>query len=151
MGYVGSLEGEDGNNTLAGDYGKAPYALADKRCRNFKNCGPEHNLDTKNETSPINTQVLGLYAAGSHAAYIGDYTLMYYYLRLISNKAAVPLIQGTIRYAYKLSTGTDFSDKSVGEMGAFAFGALPKLWACLIKGEKKVFDQTKIGGIAGTA
>merc|ERR1712194_1004297 len=30
--------------------------------------------------------------------------------------------------------------------GAFAFGALPKVWACSTKGEKKIFEQTKIGG-----
>jgi hypothetical protein len=154
--YVGSLEGIDGNNDAGGDYGKAPYALADKRCRNYANCGPEHDLAVKNETSPINTQVLALYAAGSQATYVGDYVLMAYYLRLLSNKAAVPLIQGTLRYAYKLSgvddaTQTppffgDRSDKSAGELGAFAFGALPKVWACSTKGEKKIFEQTKIGG-----
>lgn len=144
--YVGSLEGTDGNNDPDGSYGKAPYALADKRCRNFQNCGPTHDKFTKDIPSPINTQVLALWSAGSYAAYAGNYWLMYYYLRLISNISAVPLIQGTIRYAYKLSTGTDFSDKSLGELGAFAFGVLPKVWACSKKGEQKIFAQTKVGG-----
>lgn len=153
--YVGSLEGEDGNNSVDGTYGKAPYALADKRCRNYKNCGPTHDLFTKNETAPINTKVLALYAAGSHASYIGDAHLMEYYLRLISNKVAVPLIQGTFRYYYRLSdlSGSfSTSDKEVGEGGAFAFGALPKLWACSKKAEKKAYPQIKLGGgIAGVA
>jgi len=153
--YVGSLEGEDGTNVLdskgKGSYGKAPYALADKRCANYKNCGPNHDLDTKDETSPINMQILALYAAGSQAAYNGNSGLMKYYLRLISNKAAVPLIQGTFRYYWRLSQGS-VSDKEVGEGGAFAFGALPKLWACSTKAEKRAFPEMKIGGgIAGSS
>ena len=32
--YTGSLEGSDGNGN-----GKLLYALADKRCKNFKTCG----------------------------------------------------------------------------------------------------------------
>jgi len=154
--YVGSLEGADGNNVASGSYGKAPYALADKRCRNFKNCGPDHNEFTKDVTSNINTQILALFGAGSHAAWNGDYTLLDKYIRLISNKVAVPLIQGTFRYYYRLSdeefgTGTySVLDKEVGEGGAFIFGVLPKLWACSSRGVKKAELQTKVGGeIAG--
>jgi len=156
--YVGSLEGADGNNSPSGSYGKAPYALADKRCRNFKNCGPDLNEFTKDVTSNINTKILSLFSAGSHAAWNGDYKQLDKYIRLISNKSAVPLIQGTLRYYYRLSdeefgAGT-FStlDKEVGEGGAFIFGVLPKLWACSSRGVKKAELQSKIGGgIAGVS
>merc|ERR1719254_83952 len=138
--YVGSLEGTDGGNTLAGSYGKAPYALADKRCRNFRNCGPDPanypNTYPKDVTSFMNTKILALFAARSHAAWAGDFALLDKYIQLISNKIAVPLIQGTFRYYYRLSdeefgTGT-FSvlDKEIGEGGAFVFGVLPKLFSC---------------------
>jgi len=157
--YVGSLEGTDGNNTPDGDYGKAPYALADKRCRNYKNCGPDADSgNDKDVTSFMNTKILALFAAGSHAAWNGDYNLLDKYIQLISNKIAVPLIQGTFRYYYRLSdeefgTGT-FStlDKEVGEGGAFIFGVLPKLFSCSTRGHKKAEAQTKIGGgIAGVS
>lgn len=156
--YVGSLEGEDGNNDPDGDYGKAPYALADRRCRNFKNCGPNSDSDAKDQTSPVNTKILSFFAAASHAAYIGDWTLVEKYLRLISNTSIIPFVQGTMRYYYRLSDeefGTDsFSvlDKEVGEGGAFAFGALPKVWACSKKGERKIYAETAIGGgVAGVS
>jgi len=156
--YVGSLEGNDGNNDPAGDYGKGPYALGDKRCRNFKTCGPTRDGDAKDLTAAVNIQVLSLFAGASHAAWVGDGKLIEVYLRLISNKSIIPLLQGTLRYYYLLSDeesgpGT-FStlDKYVGEGGAFAFGALPKLWACSGRGAKKAEAQTKIGGgIAGTS
>jgi len=160
--YVGSLEGTDGGNTLAGSYGKAPYALADKRCRNFRNCGPDPanypNTYPKDVTSFMNTKILALFAAGSHAAWAGDFALLDKYIQLISNKIAVPLIQGTFRYYYRLSdeefgTGT-FSvlDKEIGEGGAFIFGVLPKLFSCSTRGHKKVEAQTKIGGgVAGVS
>merc|ERR1712194_844174 len=134
--YVGSLEGADGNNDPGGSYGKAPYALADKRCRNYRNCGPGLDEFTKDVTSNINTKILSLFSAGSLAAWEGDYNQLDKIIRLISNKAAVPLIQGTLRYYWRLSDeeGVDtFSvlDKEVGEGGAFisvpcrSFGLAP--------------------------
>lgn len=155
--YVGSLEGPDGNNDPIGSYGKAPYALADKRCRNYKNCGPGLDEFTKDVTSNINTKILSLLSAGSLAAWEGDYKQLDKYIRLISNKAAVPLIQGTLRYYWRLSDEegpNTFSvlDKEVGEGGAFIFGVLPKLWACSTRGVKKAEKQSKIGGgIAGVS
>jgi len=101
--YVGSLEGNDGNNDPAGDYGKGPYALGDKRCRNFKTCGPTRDGDAKDLTAAVNIQVLSLFAGASHAAWVGDGKLIEVYLRLISNKSIIPLLQGTLRYYYLLS------------------------------------------------
>merc|ERR1711904_418814 len=64
----------------------------------------------------------------------------------MGNKIAVPLIQGTFRYYYRLS------DKEFGEGGAFIFGVLPKLFSCSTRGHKKVEAQTKIGGgVAGVS
>mmetsp|Transcript_19509 Transcript_19509/g.45441 ORF Transcript_19509/g.45441 Transcript_19509/m.45441 type:complete len:816 (+) Transcript_19509:488-2935(+) len=156
--YVGSLEGVDGNNDPSGDYGKGPYALGDKRCRNFRTCGPTRDKDDKDLTAAVNTQVLSLFGGASHAAWVGDAGLIEAYLRLISNKSIIPFVQGVFRYYYYLSDkesgpGT-FSvlDKYVGEGGAFMFGALPKLWACSSRGAKKAEEQTKIGGgIAGVS
>jgi len=166
--YVGSLEGTDGKNDYVttepspstkktGSYGKAPYALADKRCRNFKNCGPDNGADypatsnPKTITAAANNRILALFAAGSHATWVGDYRLMEGYLRLISNKSAIALIQGTFRYYYRLSNlefgGTNtysIFDKELGEGGAFIFPILPKLWACSKKGEKRAYEVSRI-------
>ena len=158
--YVGSGEGTEGNNSPTGDYGFGPYALADRRCRNFNTCGP-----TRDQTGPgghltaaVNAQIMSLFAAASHAAWLGDAALLEYYLRMISNKSIIPLLQGVYRYYYRLSdeengSGTfAIDDKYVGEGGTFAFGALPKLYACSTRGVKKAEAQTLIGGgVAGVS
>jgi len=100
--YVGSLEGEFGRS---GTGGKSNYALANKRCRNFKNCGPERNEgSSKDRISPVNTKILATFSAGQHAAFAGDWALMEDYKKLISAKMVVPWIQGTLRYAWRLSS-----------------------------------------------
>merc|ERR1712021_138980 len=97
----GSLEGEFGRSQTGG---KSNYALANKRCRNFKNCGPERDEgSSKDRISPVNTQVLAYFSAGQHAAFAGDWALMTDYKKLISAKMVVPWIQGTLRYAHRLS------------------------------------------------
>lgn len=98
--YVGSLEGPLGQNFA----GKSNYALANKRCRNFKQCGPARDEGaSKKRTAPINTKIMGYFAAGQQAAIAGDYALMEDYKKLISAKMVVPWIQGTLRYANRLS------------------------------------------------
>jgi len=99
--YVGSIEGDFGRS---GTTGKSNYALANKRCRNFRNCGPERNEgNSKDRISPINTKILAHFSAGQHAAFAGDWALMEDYKKLISAKMVVPWIQGTLRYAWRLS------------------------------------------------
>merc|ERR1719148_508711 len=99
--YVGSIEGDFGRS---GTTGKSNYALANKRCRNFKNCGAERNEgNSKDRISPINTKILAYFSAGQHAAFAGDWALMTDYKKLISAKMVVPWIQGTLRYAWRLS------------------------------------------------
>jgi len=154
--YVGSLEGQAGGNTVDGSYGKAPFALADKRCRNYGNCGPNngqfYDLKAKYVQSPWNVKILAYFSAGSLAAYYGDWGPMEIYLQLISNASAGPLIQGTFRYYYRLSDlefgNNSFStlDKELGEGGAFIFPILPKLWACSTRGEKRAYAEARIGG-----
>jgi len=106
--YVGSLEGVAGKETDSSggrSYGKALYALADKRCRNFVQCGPARNEgNNKFRVAPINTRILSYFAAGQMAATNGDYALMEDYKKLISAKTVVPWIQGTLRYAWRLSS-----------------------------------------------
>jgi len=149
--YVGSIEGVDGSNTEGGTYGKTPYTLADKRCRNFGTCGPERNGQTKDMTAPINIEILSYMSAGSQAAYFGDHITMKKYLSLVSAKSVVPLLQGLFRYYSRMSdtagVGTwSKEEKEMGEGAAFAFGAMPKLWACSTKGFKKAEKDIKLGG-----
>jgi len=188
--FVGSLEGEKGRSQTTG---KSHYTLGNKRCRNFKNCGPNRDEGaSKDRISPVNTQIMAYFAAGQQATFAGDWALMTDYKKKISAKMAVPWIQGTLRYAWRLSSersrqndketsstnpldadgievidpalpanpiappanDADFSilDKEVGEAGAFALGAVPKLWACSADAAALVWPQLSPGqGRAGVA
>jgi len=150
--YVGSLEGADGNNIDGGHYGKSIYALADKRCDDYGVCGPTGEGVNRSEPGSVNIRIMGYFAAGSHAAFAGDARQMEYYKRAISAKITVLFVQGTIRYAWRLSDeggeGTVSTlDKDIAEGGTFALGAIPKLWACSSKGAAKAEKEVKIGGL----
>lgn len=153
--YVGSVQGEEGGNLTASNV--TLYSLANANCYDYWNCARGKSVGTVPAvTSPVNINILGIFSAGSHAAYAGDHNLMEEYLRLISNKIAIPLLHGLYRNYYRLSEEESgpgkfsTSDQVVGAGGAFAFGVLPKLWACSTRGERKAAGQTKIGGgVAG--
>jgi hypothetical protein len=106
--YIGSLEGEHGKEVTASgsrSYGKSNYALADKRCRNYKTCsGTRDRDDSKFLVAPTNTHILALFAAGVQAAYGGDYALMRDFHKKICAKMVVPWIQGILRYTWRLSS-----------------------------------------------
>merc|ERR1711937_916162 len=68
-------------------------------------CGPKRNEgNNKFRVAPINTKILSHFAAGQMACTNGDYALMEDYKKLISAKTVVPWIQGTPRYAWRLSS-----------------------------------------------
>lgn len=152
--FVGSLEGTDGDNRSTGSYGKSLYALGDKRCKNYAVCGPNRDSADKDQPASVNIAILAFYRAGSQATYAGDVALMKRYKRAISAKAAIPFIQGTLRYSWRRSLQgvPEFQpmfstrDKDVAEGAAFALGAIPKLWACSSKASTYAEIETKIGG-----
>merc|ERR1712003_529017 len=115
--YVGSLELEDGSGS-----GKLAYALADKRCGNFKTCG-----DLANETggiSKVNIDLMRNLNIGQAKLNKGECASARENSDEIQRLMLIPLIQGTLRYAYK----TDFdpySEKAEAEGVVFALGVVP--------------------------
>jgi len=118
--YTGSLE--DGSGA-----GKFLYALADEECKQFKTCGP--NGDALQGTAKVNLEIfeyLNAMQANTTTLSCSDARK---YKDQILWKMRVPLIQGTLRYAYmrkhKQVTGTD---KAVG--AAYAASIVPLVAAC---------------------
>ena len=60
--YTGSLEGEVGSSALGDGFGKMVYALAEKRCINFKTCGSLG--DSVTGGSRVNRQLFQLFDIG---------------------------------------------------------------------------------------
>jgi hypothetical protein len=148
--FVGSLEGVDGGNDpngkpgSGGTYGNQLYALADKRCDDYRTCSASGDTANRGTPSKANILTIGLFQQGAAAIYAGDVDNARKIIKNINTQAAVPLIQATLRYAWRLGQGST-KDKEVAEGGTFAAGALPQLWKCDKKAAKLVLKELQIG------
>ena len=145
--YTGSLAG-----TTAGhkSKGQLVFALAEKRCENYGTCHIRGGL------SQVNTELFKLFAQGRDKLhYSGSSTcddarpILDDIIRLMT----VPLVQGTLRYAYKVGhmNGVD-NDKGAqtaknhAEGATFAQALLPLLHHCDAAAAKVVSDNMKFDG-----
>ena len=115
-------------STVGGSYGTSStgslqFALADKRCKNFKTC-----TNGFSGGSQVNADILALFNAGKEAARTGvkadgDCDTLDSLMDKISSLSLVPFVQGVMRYLYK--TKSVASAKEAGELWAFATAVLP--------------------------
>jgi len=116
--YAGSTVGKSyGTSTT----GKLQFALADKRCKNFKTC-----TNGFSGGSQVNADILALFNTGKEAARTGedgDCDTLDSLMDKISALSLVPFVQGVMRYLYK--TKSVASAKEAGELWAFATAVLP--------------------------
>lgn len=122
--YVGSLEGEDGAGA-----GKLAYNLADSRCQNFKTCGDDG--DELEGTAKVNADLLDLFSAGNTQLRDGDCVGARATADQVANHMYVGVIQGTLRYAYKVSAMEGGATNEVwkAEGAVFAAAVLPRIFA----------------------
>jgi len=114
--YAGSLEGTKGNSN-----GTLLYRLAEKRCKNFGTC--------KNNVAMVNTEIRSLFNSGKTALSEGRCGEVKPLMVKIVNLMTVPLIQGTLRYAFKTDDGKG-GPKEKAEGVAFLGAFLPRLNNC---------------------
>ena len=130
--YTGSIAGAKGfYGTGDQKSGIMGYLLATKRCENFGTC-----LDGNTGQATANKNLFKLFSAGQFCTHVGDCAGARSYLEQIVPQMRVPLIQGTMRYAYKLDKLTSVApassgyDKSAGEGYAFMIGVVHAVYAC---------------------
>eukprot|EP00565_Helicotheca_tamesis_P009596 CAMPEP_0185729498 /NCGR_PEP_ID=MMETSP1171-20130828/6243_1 /TAXON_ID=374046 /ORGANISM="Helicotheca tamensis, Strain CCMP826" /LENGTH=272 /DNA_ID=CAMNT_0028398357 /DNA_START=1 /DNA_END=819 /DNA_ORIENTATION=+ len=136
--YTGSLEGSDGS----GD-GYLLYSLADKRCQNFKTCGPKG--DSTSGTAKINIDIFSEFASGQMNLNLGNCEAARENKNRISQLMGVPLIQGVLRYAHKIDSLEDTSEKSRAEGAVFAAAILPRLHACSPGDAATLYNNMGVG------
>merc|ERR1740130_165918 len=145
--YTGSREG-----TLPGGStsGKMVYRLAEKRCGNFGTCLPR-TKDAAGE-SQVNHALFKLFAQGRDLLHAGTCSGVRPVVDQIVSLMTVPLVQGTLRYAWKVGkTGgadnklADQSAKNAAEGSTFAAAVLPLVHACDAAAAKVVSDNMKFG------
>ncbi|KAL7526686.1 hypothetical protein ACHAWF_001872 [Thalassiosira exigua] len=136
--YTGSIEGQDGLT----DDGKLLHQLADKRCIDYKTCGPQGTDATG--TSMVNYDLFDLFALGNYQLTSGNCPAARETTKAIVAKMYVPMIQGAMRYAYKVDK-LQGGEKEKAEGAAFAAAVLPRVYAIDEAAEKVIYDNLKVG------
>jgi hypothetical protein len=136
--YAGTLASTDGST-----YGVMLYNLADKRCENFKTCGVDGDSTTKSAHAKVNHELKRTFGLGQYYAVSGQCNDAISVLEDIVAQMSVPLIQGTLRYAYKvayLSGAT--TEKAEGV--TFAAAILPRVHFCSPTDAATIRDNMKL-------
>eukprot|EP00980_Cylindrotheca_fusiformis_P025157 scaffold13207_cov143-Cylindrotheca_fusiformis.AAC.10 len=136
--YTGSIEGKDGLT----DDGKLLHQLADKRCENFKTCGVE-GQDLEG-TAAVNYEIFDLFSLGNYQLNSGNCPAARKTVKMITELMYIPLIQGTLRYAYKVDKLSG-GEKEKAEGTTFAAAVLPRIHAADAGAAKTIYDNMKVG------
>jgi hypothetical protein len=141
--YTGSLEGSDGT----GD-GNLIYNLADMRAANFKTAGLKGDEITG--TAKVNHDIFmqfNTFKAGIAGDRCPDIIAA---KERIVQLMFVPMIQGTLRYAYKRYSDSDAGEKEEAEGAVFAAGVLPMVHACNANDALTIYTEMKTGSSGNT-
>ena len=129
-----------------GKPGLLMYALAEKRCKNFKTCGRQANQ--LEGTSYVNLELFDIFDLGQFHLQRNECDPIRDLVDRAVALMAIPQIQGTLRYAYKVGMGMDTSEKAKAEGAVFAAGVLPRVHACNEADAKKIYDNMKVGALS---
>jgi hypothetical protein len=135
--YSGSLEGTDGAGS-----GKLLHELADKRCANFKTCG-EFAADLTG-LAHVNVEIFREFSIGINKLLTGECSSAREQKERIETMMAVPLIQGSLRYAY-ITDHEDGGEKAEAEGATFAAAVLPLVHACNEEAATTIYNNLKVG------
>jgi len=135
--YSGTKVGVFGDTS-----GKLIYTLADKRCANFKTCGMDG--DELEGTSYINEKLFELFTLGQYHLLSGQCEFVRPIVDEIVDLMSVPLVQGTLRYAYKVDK-LEGAEKEKAEGAVFAASVIPRVHACNEDDAATIYDNMKVG------
>merc|ERR1712217_655891 len=121
--------------------GKMSYRLAEKRCANFKTCGPNH--DSLSGNSYVNIELWKELAIGQHKLLMGQCEAVRPIVSKIVALMSIPLIQGTLRYAYKVDLMSG-ADKEKAEGAVFAAAIVPRVAHCNGNDAATIMNSMKI-------
>lgn len=134
--YTGALQSEDGTGNLF-------YSLAEKRCRDFKTCG--HRGKDSSGTSKVNLEIFEEFRQMQENLQNNRCPDAKANKERIAHLYYVPLIQGTLRYAYMTSQSEVWSEKEEAEGAVFAAAVLPVVNFCSPEDAKLIYENMKPG------
>eukprot|EP00569_Conticribra_weissflogii_P017868 CAMPEP_0171447174 /NCGR_PEP_ID=MMETSP0881-20121228/38960_1 /TAXON_ID=67004 /ORGANISM="Thalassiosira weissflogii, Strain CCMP1336" /LENGTH=496 /DNA_ID=CAMNT_0011971581 /DNA_START=163 /DNA_END=1648 /DNA_ORIENTATION=+ len=135
--YTGSIEGQDG----AGD-GSLLHQLADKRCADYKTCGVD-GTDLEG-MAMLNYELFDLFALGNFQLQSGNCPAARDTTKRVTQKMYIPMIQGAMRYAYKMEK-LQGGEKEAAEGAAFAAAVLPRIHAASPEAAQTIYNNLRVG------
>jgi len=138
--YTGSLERDDGEGS-----GKLLYALADEYCVFFKTCGDL--AESLEGTSHVNEVIFRDFSLASRMLSQAKCVEARQYKERIEKMMTVPLIQGTIRYAFISSDDLHAGDRAEVDGATFAASILPIVHACDQDAAETIYINMKTGRV----
>jgi len=137
--YAGSLEGSAAAGNSAG---KLIFRLAEKRCSNFGTCtGPQNQAKANQmviaKLQEAQTELKNARCSNVPALRDSIVSLM-----------SIPLVQGSLRYAWKVAEDPQAGETEKAEGAVFSAAILPRVSACDPAKAKIISDNMKID--AGT-
>lgn len=140
--YTGSIEAQDGLTSE----GKLLHQLADKRCADFKTCSKDGGETTG--MAKLNYDLFQLYAIGKFQLQTNKCDNARVTVEQIAQLMYVPFIQGTLRYAYKVSELNDTTEKSMAEGAVFAAAILPKIFGVNENHANVIYTNMRVGSLS---
>jgi hypothetical protein len=134
--WAGSLEGAAGKGVP--DEGKLVFRLAEKRCADFGTCTGTHGQAASN--AEIVAKLQSAQIELKHSRCVNVVPLKKRIVTLMS----IPLIQGSLRYAWKVAEDPQAGLKEKAEGAVFAAAILPRVAACNPDVAKLISDNMKI-------
>jgi hypothetical protein len=126
-----------------GGIGKLMYALAEKRCIDFNTCGRDG--DSSTGKAKVNYEIFDDFERMENDLRMKECGLARKTKERIVRQMFVPLIQGTLRYAYITGVQPDATQKSEAEGAAFAAAVLPMVHSCNEDDAQTIYDNMKTG------
>jgi hypothetical protein len=114
--YSGSLEGRQGNPD-----GLLLYRLAEKRCDNFRTC--------REVQADVNAAIIPQFIRGKTSILRGECIDAITHKERIVELMSIPLVQGSLRYAYKVAE-LNGGSKERAAGAVFASAILPRIRTC---------------------
>ena len=140
--YAGSLVGEVGlgvDGDGDSDDSALLFNMANQQCKAFATC-----LEGTDGNSRVNELLFSLFAAGQRQIHDGLCKAARRTLERIVDLMAVPLIQGTLRSAYQLSSlSSRPAERGLG--ATFAAAVLPRLAHCSSAAASAVYANMRVG------
>ena len=140
--YAGSLVGKDGLGIDGdGDWddGEMLFSMANQQCKAFATC-----VEGTDGNSRVNELLFSLFVAGQKQIHDGSCKAARRTVERIVDLMAVPLIQGTLRSAYHLST-LSRGPAARGLGATYAAAVLPRLAHCSSAAASDVYVHMRIG------